>query len=108
MESSAQLLPSEQQQQQQQPQQQSPAGYVPTLIGVITGAKDATGYIQCDEVTNAYGMDSVFPVSDINGKGMNIGDLVEFELMENQLGQPQATNIRAASEEMKAKRARHG
>eukprot|EP00931_Biecheleriopsis_adriatica_P122193 TRINITY_DN97200_c0_g1_i1.p1 TRINITY_DN97200_c0_g1~~TRINITY_DN97200_c0_g1_i1.p1 ORF type:complete len:441 (-),score=74.52 TRINITY_DN97200_c0_g1_i1:174-1496(-) len=63
-----------------------------TLSGTITAILEKFGFIHCPTVKAQYNQDVFVPASAL--QGASVGDQVEFELMINAKGQPQAQNAR--------------
>lgn len=67
-----------------------------TLQGVVKEVGANFTFIQCDEVKVLYGKDVFCPAAAIISNGLGTGSPVEFELLINAKGQPQAGNVRPA------------
>ena len=67
-----------------------------TYSGVISRMSPKFGFIYCEKVKLQYGND-VFFSSAKAPLGCNVGDIIVFELMISQKGQPQAKNLRLQS-----------
>jgi len=63
-----------------------------TLTGTVKEVREKFAFIGCQTVLDSYGCDVFTPLQAV--AGYNIGDSVDFDLMLNAKGQPQATNVR--------------
>merc|ERR1712187_405705 len=65
-----------------------------SFYGEIKCMASKFGFIECKPVMTQYGNDVFFP-SSAAPPGCGVGDKIEFDLMVNQSGQPQAANLQA-------------
>mmetsp|Transcript_66809 Transcript_66809/g.179899 ORF Transcript_66809/g.179899 Transcript_66809/m.179899 type:complete len:450 (-) Transcript_66809:38-1387(-) len=60
-------------------------------VGTIKAMRDKFAFIDCPEVKASHGMDVFCPAAAV--QGCSVGDVVEFGLVFNSKGQPQAQNV---------------
>merc|ERR1711904_233917 len=66
-----------------------------TCFGIVKEIKGHLGFISCTHVMEAWGKDVFCPATVLQNFGVGTG--VEFELMVNAKGQPQASNVRTST-----------
>lgn len=88
--------------------------WVPTHLGVLKSFSEKTGYgfITCAELNSRFGQDIFLHKNDIDFQNVQLGQWVEFAVVINERGQPQARNCvwlpdRTSHEDM-ALKSQHG